>query len=188
MILNTPDLQIQGLLKSPKDLAAITAALRLSDFNTQCYDYFTYPIGLKLHCLSKENISSVPEAFSALFLADLYDDNQWIEEESQRTCQDQIVVEELEISEWQELLAGIWIPRYFRLTREPNVKMWDSSAFVKHFLYWRPESVTEPDFSCLSSLLKYILWVANLSPGSFYEKFFGETKEHYFIAESGVYD
>lgn len=188
MTSQSPASQIQNLLKSPIKLAAMTAALKLSDFETQCYDYFSYPIGLKLHCLKKENTASVPESFSALFLADLYDDNLWIDEESRRTREDQFVIEEIETSQWQEALLQIHIPQYFRLTKEPDVKIWDSSDFTKKFLYWRPENLPESEFSHISSLLKDIVWVVNLSPGSFYEKFFGETKEHYFIAESGVYD
>lgn len=181
--------ELQNLLMTPKLLAKLTAVHNLKDYKTKFFDYFDYPIGFCLQLLEKKNISSASEAFSILFLSELYFQNDWLEDESDRTNEDQFVIEKLEPAEWENALAQYCIPQYFNLgNRTPNVQLWDISKFQNSFLYWMPQSAADPEVQEIKKLLSETLWVCNLFPGSFYEPFFGELKEYYFIGESGVYD
>ena len=51
-----------------------------------------------------------------------------------------------------------------------------------------PENVPESGKNRLEQELAGTKWVCSLFAGAFYDKFFGETGNYYFFAESGVYD
>ena len=51
-----------------------------------------------------------------------------------------------------------------------------------------PENAPESGKNRLEQELAGTKWVCSLFTGAFYDKFFGETGNYYFFAESGVYD
>ena len=109
-----------------------------------------------------------------LFILNLYCQNDWICSEQERTSPDQLVVGRMPDAEWITALRDYWIDDYFGLkNRRFHIK--DKDA---------PESGKNR----LEQELAGTKWVCSLFTGAFYDKFFGETGNYYFFAESGVYD
>ena len=86
-------------------------------------------------------------------------------------------------------LRDYWIDDYLGLkNRRFHIKDKDAEPFQKELLWWMAENAPESGKNRLEQELAGTKWVCSLFTGAFYDKFFGETGNYYFFAESGVYD
>ena len=137
----------------------------------------------------REQVSEPQEAFAALFLLDLHYQNDWIYSEAARTNADQFVIDRVPAGQWTQLLQDKWIADYFGLShRRPQATLVEPAVFLQKLLLWMPENTSLEDQAALKAAAAPTQWVCSLFPGAFYDKYFGQTAEHYFFAESGVYD
>ena len=187
-ILSIPE-QITALFADLPAFAHLTGNLTLEDYSPKRYDFFQYPLGISWLGIPREQVSGPQEAFAALFLLDLHYQNDWIYSEAARTNADQFVIDRVPAGQWRQLLQNKWITDYFDLPRRQlRVIPVEPAAFLQKFLCWMPKSTSSEERAALESAIISTQWVYSLFPDAFYDMYFGQTDEHYFFAESGVYD
>lgn len=181
--------QISALFADLPAFARLAANLTIEDYQPRRFDFFQYPLGLSWLGIPREQVSEPQEAFAALFLLDLHYQNDWIYSEAARTNTDQFVIDRVPTGQWTQLLQDKWIADYFALShRQPQATLVEPAVFLQKLLLWMPENTSLEDQSALKAAAAPTQWVCSLFPGAFYDKYFGQTAEHYFFAESDVYD
>ena len=181
--------QLDRLTQDKERLAINAAAIDIRKYDAEIHDFFQYPLGVSFIGVEKPLVEGWQEAFSVLFILDLYYQNDWLCSEQERTSPDQQVVRRMPDAEWIAALRGYWIDDYFGLkNRWFHIKDKDVEAFQKELLWWMPGNAPESGKKRLEQEVAGTKWVCSLFAGAFYDKFFGETERHYFFAESGVYD
>ena len=181
--------QVMALFADLPAFARMTANLTMEDYPSKRYDFFQYPLGISWLGIPRNQASSLREAFAALFLLDLHYQNDWIYSEAARTNADQFVIDRVPAGQWTQLLQDKWIADYFALShRRPQATLVEPAIFLQKLLLWMPENTSLEDQAALKATAAPIQWVCSLFPGTFYDKYFGQTEGHYFFAESGVYD
>lgn len=181
--------QLYQLTQDKERLAINAAAIDIRKYNAHVHDFFQYPLGVSFIGVEKPLVDGWQEAFPVLFILDLYYQNDWICSEQERTSPDQLVVGRMPDAEWITALRDYWIDDYFGLkNRRFHIKDKDAQPFQKELLWWMPENAPESGKNRLEQELAGTKWVCSLFAGAFYDKFFGETGNYYFFAESGVYD
>lgn len=181
--------QIRCLFEDRDSFARMSAAVEIERYEPVLFDFFKYPLGVSLIGVKKDQVRTVTEAFSVLFILDLFNQNEWIQNEAERTEPGQEVMEIPPVDEWEVLLRDVWINHYFELKyRTFNITVRDVNAFQRDLLQWLPANAPGGDAVRLKQELQSTRWVVSLFPDAFYDKYFGETDQYYFFAESGVYD
>lgn len=181
--------QVSALFADLPAFARLTADLTIEDYQPRQFDFFQYPLGLSWLGIPREQASNPQEAFTALFLLDLHYQNDWIYSEAARTNTDQFVIDQVPADQWTQLLRDKWIADYFGLSRRrPQATLLEPAVFLQKLLLWMPEDTSLEDLAALKAAVATTQWVCSLFPSDFYDKYFGQTDEHYFFAESGVYD
>lgn len=171
--------QIQALFDDLPAFAAMAAAISPEVWRTVRFDFFRYPLGLFWLGVRREQ-AGPREAFAALFVLDLHFQNEW-------PCDEKAAGAPLE--QWEALLRERWLPEYFSLKRRSaRVTPRDVDAFRRSLLQWAPENAPAGELAALEKILSGTRWVCSLFPDAFYDQYFGETEEYFFLAESGVYD
>jgi len=181
--------QIRKLVENKQTFADMAAIVNLEEYNTQIFDFYKYPLGVSFIGVKKSQVKDVVDAFVVLFIVDLYYQHDWIDSEKMRINEDQFVTEKPSTAEWSSILHDLWLKESFESKyRTFNIKEEDVKVFEKGYLWWMPETAPEEEQRRLEQEVATTVWVTSLFPGAFYDKFFGETEQYYFYAESGVYD
>lgn len=182
-------IQIRRLLEDKQTFANMAASVKTEEYHTDIFDFYKYPLGVSFIGVKKSQVKSVLDGFIVLFILDLYFQHDWIDSETMRTNAEQFVIEKPSKSEWSSILYDLWIKEYFESKyRVFNITERNVQEFEKDFLQWMPENTPEEARKRLEQEVAATIWVSSLFPNAFYDKFFGETEQYYFYAESGVYD
>lgn len=183
------NIQIRRLVAEKKMFANMAANVATEDYNTEIFDFYKYPLGVSFIGVEKSQVKSALDAFVVLFIMDLYYQHDWIDNETMRTNEDQFVREKLSTAEWSLILHDLWIKEQFESkARAFNITERDVKAFEKDFLWWMPDNAPEEERRRLEQEVATTKWVSSMFPYAFYDKYFGETEQYFFFAESGVYD
>ncbi len=181
-------MQIEELFSDLPAFAQLAAGLSIEDYQPKLFDFFHYPFGVFWLGVPKAQVNSVREAFAALFLLNLHHNQGWIYNEAQRTNSDQFIIDRLPKEQWKQLLQDKWIIENFNLPlRQLKITPLKIADFSQKFLCWKPEHVNTEGWRNLERVVSSSLWVYSLFSNN-YDLYFGQTAEHYFFAESGVYD
>ena len=168
---------VEGLFSDLSAFARLAAGLPPEEYRPKIFDCFDYPLGLFWLGVPRAQVSGLEEAFAALFLLYLYDQEEWTGAQFARPPEE----------EWARLLRDLWIPRVFGLSRR-RPRVTPADGFPQALLQWMPDTASKAERSALEELLRSTRWVLSLFPDSFYDLYFGQTEEYYFLAESGIYD
>lgn len=96
--------QVSALFADLPTFARLAADLTIEDYQPRRFDFFQYPLGLFWLGILREQASNLQEAFAALFLLDLHNQNDWIYSEAARTNTDQFVIDRVSAGQWTQLL------------------------------------------------------------------------------------
>lgn len=168
---------IQAVSACLDDTSAFASAgsdIHLERYTFTVSETFRYPILVSYTALPKDQVRSATEAFTVLFIKELYYNNEWDEADPVDFTQ----------------LKDVWIPNYFMKYRDKRVPDYDlkemrTDFFLQEITAWMETiHVSGDEIRLFEETYKnaHIVKVRNVYAG---HNCFGETDSHYFIAEFG---
>lgn len=165
---------VSACLDDTSAFAAAGSKVRLDRYAFTVNDTFRYPILVFYMALPKVQVNSATEAYTALFMKELYYNNEWDE------------ADPIDINQLKEM----WIPHYFMKYRDRsvpdyNIEEMKTEFFLQEVTGWMETiPIPEDEIRDFEETHKnaHVINVRNVYAG---HNCFGETDGHYFIAEFG---